>query len=221
MKTGQNILIILAVYFAVGAIVLIISICQSFDASQVLSLAQVVIEAALVPIAIFGFAITIREFSKSQGDLDILLEFEELTGAGYAKRLDIGIPETGGKGYSVPLVATNSAPIVAIWWQIHFVLPKYLDKHPPMPISNMFAHEELGGVFTTIAKDDGYHITFLSNGLTALFQNVPLELGKLHFSVHPEFNEPREFSIPYSVITDRGKPIYKELIIELHSAKDV
>lgn len=221
MKIRRNILIILAIYIIVGAIVLIISICQSFTADQVLSLTQVVIEAALVPIAVFGFAITIREFSKSQGNLDIRLEFEELIGDGYSQRLDIGIPETGGKGYSIPIAAINSSPIVAIWWQVHFVIPRYLDEHQPMRISNMFAQEELGGVFTTIAKDDGYHITFLSNGLTALFQNVPLELGKLHFTIHPEFNEPREYSIPYSVITDRGKPIHNELSIKLHLGSDV
>jgi hypothetical protein len=221
MKTWRIILIILVVFIIIGAIVLVVSICQSLSTDQVLSLTQVVIEAALVPIAVFGFAITIREFSKSQGNLDIRLEFEELTREGYSNRLDVGIPETGGKGYSIPVAATNSSPIVAIWWQIHFVVPRYLDKHPPMRISNMFAHEELGGVFTTIAKDDGYHITFLSNGLTALFQNVPLELGKLHFTIHSDFNEPREYSIPYSVITDRGEPIYNELIIKIHSGSVV
>lgn len=216
MKGWQVWVIILGVFSGIWLIVCTISTWQNLNVDQTLSLTQVVIEAALVPIAVVGFAITIREFSRSQGKVDIRLEFENLEGNGYTQSLNLKIPETGGKGYAISISVVNSAPHVAIWWQIQFVIPQHLDRHPPIRISQMFVKEELGGAFTTISREDGYQITFLSNGQTALFQNVPLEIGKLHFSIHPESHKPGEYKIPYCVITDRGEPSHGGLSIELH-----
>ena len=209
----RNMVLVIGIYIALSVIVAIISCLGRMTTDQVLSLAQLVTECALVPIAVVGFSITLSEFRKTQLAPSIRLYLGSLSTEQRTDAASFEAPDHGGKQHMVPILAENGAATVAVWWQVEFVVPRALFVHQPPLIDVVWSAENIGGTFTTITKADGFQITFLSKGETALFSKVPLEMGKLHFSMTSDHPIGARYEIPYMAVSDRGPAFNGTLVI--------
>jgi hypothetical protein len=183
------------------------------DWGDLFSLGQFLVDVLLLPVAIFGFVLAMEEFRKAQASpsLDLYWETEA---SKHEKEIVLEVPRPVKDmplrqivmKRDAHLVLVNEGQAVAIWYSLRL--------NVPLEIAESATHFcELEWRIDVSEQDcwqpdrssDELRVVFLSNGRIAAYPDYPLSLGTLVVPVSAA-QEPKEYRIPYTIVSDRARP---------------
>ena len=186
------------------------------------SLGQLVLDALVLPVAVVGFVVTINELRKAQAIPRLALYWESEPGV-VDRELSLPLPRHPGPASSVGgrLVAMNEGNTVAVWYSIHFDVPLHIFQAADLRVDDMprqwVIHAGEQSDWRIDVLPQIMRVAFCSNGHVASFPGYPLPLGILNFPSAKSVQHRREYTVRYTVVTDRGGPSHGSLVIQLGS----
>jgi hypothetical protein len=223
------------VYVIVVFILAIVRIAGHQDWGDIYSLGQLLVDAILLPVAIYGFIMAAEEFRKARmvPRLDLFWEVEpdktekEIT-LRVAPLPTIGFqPEEEGGDLGIRPVLINSGQAIALWYMLSFDVPceiceQYNLKHMLTGTKEYGWAPQLGDRSSNWRYEilpDKWRVVFLSNGEIASFPGVPLPLGVQNLNIATLFiaadKKFKEYQVPYTIMTDQGHKTEGSLLIRL------
>ena len=200
------------------------------DRGTTFALGQLILEAALIPIAVFGFWYVAQEFQKGQRRPDLYLSWDDevLTNN---RELSVYIqrPDTGGNKTPArinrSIALHNIGDNIAVWYTINLAFPVELFRGravPPgwdqglMGLSGFYG--EFGGkdYWSQRQMPSTQDEVFRSNGNLASYPRQKIILGTLKFVPVPEEDQAvQEYEIRYKIYTDAGPSRIDYLILKV------
>ena len=168
-----------------------------------LALAQVLLEALLIPLAAVAFweAREAVRRSASSPELRVMLlgEDGQLREAETAA-IDPGEPQDR----RITFALDNTGDAVAVWWQATFDIPVELMHALRLRGTAQVLPRHVQHItMDTVGLFQRYRVQSL--GEVASFPGVPVEIASLHFKVPFDKNWSTDFVIPYTIMTDRSQ----------------
>lgn len=217
--------------FCVLVMVLYGVINQGEDRGTTFALGQLILEAALIPVAVFGFWYAVQEFQKGQRRPKLYLAWddEELT---YNKKVSLHIPRPNLSSEKTPdrlnhsITLHNEGDNVATWYSIHIEFPKELLGIKNIPhywsadlLSLLGFHPYIGDTENWLKKEttESRDVIFQSNGTLASYPKQKVTLGKFNFLPIPErVGDVQRYRIRYKIFTDAGPSRIDALELIVH-----
>lgn len=185
-----------------------------------LALAQVIIEAILIPVAAIGFIWSYREVKNAVAPVVLALGWEDGEKGAHSNHFQTIAsdedPEFPRYGHSIYLI--NSGQTVSTWFAIEMIVPYdlcivenaegYID-----PNTWERSDSTEGGAWEVNTRAKGLRVFFASNGTVASYPNLPLRLGTIWHTVN---SLPIGiFKIPFSIYVERGNSIRGQLTLDI------
>ena len=220
MNKNNALKIVLGIYALCVLILLIYSSIIGFESSgDLFSMGQLILEASLIPIAVYGFTYAVEEFKKSLERPELSLLFLDDSGNESKKiTLSSDLPEHNNieeyPRFKIPIYLKNSGDIVAIWYSIRLSIPLELlgTLHTEILNSKSLIRKlgfdnKLGSTqnWSSNESDGILDVRFESKGEIASYPDQELLLGVIDFSVSPNDNKyGGKFPLRYTIYTDKG-----------------
>jgi len=191
------------------------------DTSEALALGQVIIEAVLLPVAALGFVWTYREVRTALAPEKLDLGWHDEWSPIPRKQATIAAdPDQESEKEGLTIALFNTGKTVSRWFVVEVLLPAgicIVDEEMGYVEGTSWgpAPDTGGGTWDTVSRPADLRVLFRSNGAVASFPNVPLRLGTVwHESGRVGLGE---FTIPYTIHTERGEPVNDILKVAVES----
>jgi len=199
------------------------------------SLGQLILDAALLPVAAWGLWMAVEEFRKSRRqphlyltwDDEVLADNRELTV--YIKRPDVKGNKTPDR-VNCSIALNNDGNNVAVWYSISLSFPAGLFVGRDVPsgwsteligLSGFYSEHGGAGNWTRNQMPATREEIFQSNGNQACYPEQKITLGTLKFVPVPEgVGEFQIYRIKYKIFTDVGHSRIDILLFGLLSRQD-
>lgn len=174
------------------------------------ALAQVAIEAVLLPLALLGFGWTYLEIKYTLSPAMLDLGWDEGDGVPPKHTAISDEPTEDAEREGKAICVYNSGSNAVRWFVIQMKLPSGICINEPdvgftLPDSWEPSSGTDGGAWHKVSEGDSLRVTFTSNGNVASFPGLRLQLGTVwHLSGNVGMGE---HSVVYSIHTERGEPI--------------
>lgn len=206
--------------YLIGAVAL--AIARSMGINQwgdLFSLGQLIFDTLLLPAAIVGFIVAIGELRKAQAIPKLTVYWETEPGI-LGNTLDLSNRPKSASSNGARPVLMNEGNSVSVWYVIHFDVPIHIYSAVNMRVEELpkqwVLHAGNQSDWRIDILPDKMRVTFMSNGHVASYPNYPLPLGILNLPSAISARHNKEYEIPYTIATDRGKPSYNVLKIRLN-----
>lgn len=213
------------------AMVLYGVITQGEDRGTTFALGQLILEAALIPVAVFGFWYAVQEFQKGQHRPSLYLAWEDEEPSNN-KKITLQVPRPNLSSKNTPdrlnhsIVLHNEGDNVATWYSIHIEFPKDLLGIKNIPhywsadLLNLLGfHANIGDTENWLKEEasESRDVIFQSNGTLASYPKQNITLGKFNFLPLPEGEgDVRRYRIRYKIFTDVGPSRIDALELIIH-----
>jgi len=202
------------------AIIALWIVASSFWRSGEVQKGQFILSAALLPIVIFGFLYTARQFRRSCRDPELDLCFDDDQ---ESKERVVKIPDHNRRwGFRPRLL--NTGEVVSVWYLVEINIPHILVETILPEGARRYQADEPHATGWAMERVRGSHLwvlKFRSKGKRAAYPGYEFDLPSILLDLDPRHKYEAAYPLHYRIFTEYGKCAEGYLTLLMNSeAKD-